>query len=84
METVLDPVVTGLLIAAVVGATEAVKRAWRRELEVTVIIVVAALLGGLGAVLMAELTAIVFFSGVAIGLGASGVVTTAEKLGSRD
>ena len=83
MDIVLDPTATALLIAAVIGATELVKQAFDKNWRVVVIIAVSALLGGFGAMLLVDGTALVFFSGLAVGLGASGVVTTAKKLGER-
>lgn len=77
---VLTAVQIGLLLTAVTGATELVQQAFDRKWRVVVTIIVAALLGGIGACLFVGFTALVFFSGVAVGLGASGVVTVAKKV----
>lgn len=82
METILTALQTGLLVAAVIGATEAVRRAFKKDWEAVAIILIAGLLGGFGAMLLAGFGAVVFFSGLAVGLGASGVVTVGQILGN--
>lgn len=80
MEELLTATQIGLLVTAVVGATELVKAAFDRNWRTVVIIAVSALLGGLGACLFVGFGALAFFSGLAVGLGASGVVTVAKRI----
>lgn len=77
--SVLSVVQVSLLVASVIGAVEAVKAAFDHNWRTVAIICVAGLLGGLGACLLVGFTALAFFAGVSVGLGASGVVTVARK-----
>ncbi len=79
---VLSAVQVGLLTTAVIGATEVVRRAMKRDWEAVIIILVAGLIGAFGACAFVGFTAVVFFSGLAVGLGASGIVTVGQILGS--
>lgn len=79
MEELLNAMQVGLLITAVVGATEMVRRAFKKDWEAVVIIAVAALLGGIGACLFVGFAAVVFFYGMAVGLSASGIITGLQK-----
>ena len=82
MVELLTAVQIGLLTTAVIGATEMVRRSFKKDWEAVVIIAVAALLGGLGACLFVGFTAVVFFYGMAVGLGASGIITGLQKFSS--
>lgn len=81
-QTVLNAMQIGLLITAVIGATELIKRAFDKDYKAVVTIIVAALIGGFGACAFVGFTAVVFFSGLAVGLGASGVVKVAQATGA--
>lgn len=72
-------VATTLLTLFVVGATELVKQAFARNWKAVVIIVVSALVGGLGGLFL--LPVIGLPVGLAIGLSASGLVTSVQKVG---
>lgn len=80
---VLDTVQVALLVTAVIGAVEAVRRAFKRDWEAVIIIGVSALLGALGAMLLVGASALVFFTGLAVGLSASGVVTGVQNFGKK-
>lgn len=72
-------VATALLTLFVVGATELVKQAFARNWKAVVIIVVSAIVGGLGGLFL--LPVIGLPVGLAIGLSASGLVTSVQKFG---
>ena len=78
----LNAVQIGLLTTAVIGATELIKRAFDKDYKAVVTSIVAALIGGFGACAFGGFTAVVFFSGLAVGLGASGIVKVAQATGS--
>lgn len=68
---------TASLTFAVVGAVELVKRVFSKDFRAVAIIIVAAIVGAI----LAPQVAITWFNGLILGLGASGVVTAASKLG---
>lgn len=68
-----------LLIGAVAGVTEFIKRLFDRDYRASVIILAAALVGGLFGATGVEAVSIA--EGVVAGLAASGVVTIATKVG---
>lgn len=72
-------VATTLLTLFVIGATELVKQAFARNWKAVVIITVSALVGGLGGLFL--LPVIGLPVGLAIGLSASGLVTSVQKVG---
>lgn len=67
------------LTFAVVGAVEFVKRVFDKDFRSAAIIVVA---GVVGAILAPQI-AVSWFNGLILGLGASGLVTTASLIGSK-
>lgn len=72
-------VATALLTLFVIGATELIKQAFAKNWKAVVIIAVSALVGGLGGLLL--LPVIGLPVGIAVGLSASGLVTSAQKFG---
>lgn len=68
-----------MLTSMVIGATELVKRAFAADWRTTAIIAVAALVGGLGGLVLLPEVGLV--GGIVIGLSASGVVTGIQKFG---
>lgn len=81
MDELLTALQIALLTTAVIGATEAVRRAFKQDWEAVVIIIISAVLGGFGAAFLAGWSALIFFYGLSIGLGASGIITTVQKFG---
>lgn len=79
MDTTDFAVATTLLTLFVVGATELVKQAFNRNWKAVVIISVSALVGGLAGAFL--LPVIGLPVGIAVGLSASGLVTTVQKVG---
>jgi uncharacterized protein involved in cysteine biosynthesis len=71
-------VASGLLTFFVIGATELVKQAFARNWKSVVIIIVSALVGALGGLVLPVLGWII---GLALGLASSGLVTTVQKVG---
>lgn len=71
-------VATGLLTFFVIGAVELVKQLFARNWKAAVIIVISALVGALGGWALPVLGWIV---GMSVGLSASGLVTTVQKVG---
>lgn len=75
---------SALIVSAVIGGTELVSRIADRDFKAAWKIGVAAVLGGVGAaILLTPLLglAIAIFTGISLGLGAAGVVTTATRIG---
>lgn len=69
-----------LLTSMVIGGTELVKRLFDRDWRAAVIIVVSAVIGGVGGAVL--LPSIGLVGGLVIGLGASGVITGLQKVGT--
>lgn len=65
------------LTFAVVGSVELVKRVFGKDYQSVAIIVVSAVVGAL----FASQVDVSWFNGLVLGLGASGLITTASKLG---
>jgi uncharacterized protein YqgC (DUF456 family) len=74
-------VATTMLTLMVVGATELVRRLFARDFEAAVLIAVAALIGGLVGAFV--LPVIGFAVGICAGLSASGLITTAQNIGTK-
>lgn len=72
-------VASTLLTLFIVGSTELVKQAFARNWKAVVIILVSAFIGGLGAWLFFPVIAVPV--GIAMGLSASGFVTSLQKVG---
>ncbi len=64
---------------AIVGVVEFVKRLFDKDFRTAAIIIAA----GIAGALLAPQISVTWFQGLLIGLGASGVVTTASYLGGR-
>ncbi len=64
---------------AVVGAVEFIKRLATKDFTTAAVILTAGVVGAL----LAPQISVTWFQGLLIGLGASGVVTTASYLGGR-
>lgn len=69
-----------LLTTMVIGATELVKRLFDRDARGAAIIGVSALVGALGGLFLFEGVGLAL--GIVVGLSASGLVTTVQKLGT--
>ena len=67
-----------LITTMVVGLVEFVKRLWDRDYRGAIIILGAAVIGGLCGYFSVEVSGVV--PGVVVGLGAAGVVTVAQKV----
>lgn len=72
----IKPVQLLVLLMFVAGSTELVKRIYKKDYEAAAIIVVAALVGMLGALAVG----VAWYLGIVVGLGASGLVTIASKI----
>lgn len=76
LASLINPVQFLVLLMFVAGGTELVKRIYKKDYEAAAIIVVAALVGMLGALAVS----VAWYLGVVVGLGASGLVTVAGKI----
>jgi hypothetical protein len=81
----MEPVATtavaiGLLTTMVIGATELVKRLFDRDYRASALIGVSAVVGAVAGWL--TFPEVGFALGLVTGLGASGLVTTVQKLGT--
>lgn len=72
-------VASGLLTLFIIGATELVKQAFNRNWRAVIVISVSALVGGIGALVFFPVIAVPV--GIAMGLSASGLVTSVQKFG---
>lgn len=72
-------VASSLLALFVVGTTELIKQAFNRNWYAVVVIAASAVVGGLAGLVLFPV--IGFAVGVALGLSASGLVTTVQKFG---
>lgn len=72
-------VASGLLILFVTGATELVKQLFARNWKAAVIIAIAAIVGGIAGWMLFPVIGLAV--GIALGLSASGLVTTVQKVG---
>lgn len=81
MLEVLSALQIGLLTTAVVGATEMIKQSLAQNWGAVITIAVAGLIGGFGACAFIGFTAVAFFTGLAVGLAGSGLVTIGAKIG---
>lgn len=71
--------VSPFVIVAVTGATEFVRRLWRKQYEDATIIGVSALIGALAGLFVID--GLNVATGLMAGLAASGAITLAQKLG---
>lgn len=68
------------VLTAVAGATELVRRIWKRDYEAATVISISALIGALAGVFLVD--GLTVTSGIIAGLSASGLITTLQKTGS--
>lgn len=73
----LSALATVVLTGLVAGVVELVKRAFDRDWRATITIILAGLVGGLGALYMGT----DFLAGVVFGFAASGYITIAQNIG---
>lgn len=80
MFNLADPAIAAAALTFLaIGGTELVKQAFARNWKAVVIIIVSTLIGGLSGWLL--LPVIGGTAGLVLGLGASGLVTSAQKVG---
>lgn len=73
----LSALATAVLTGLVAGVVELVKRAFDKDWRAVVTIILAGLVGGLGALYMGT----DFLAGIVFGFAASGFVTIAQNIG---
>lgn len=73
----LSALATAVLTGLVAGVVELVKRAFKQDWQAVVTIILAGLVGGLGALYMGT----DFLAGIVFGFAASGFVTIAQNIG---
>ncbi len=73
--SILNPVAVLVVITATMGATELIKRLFKRDWQASATIVASAVVGSL----IALPVGIAWYYGLVLGLGASGLITIASK-----
>lgn len=76
--TKVDPIALTALTFVVISIVELIKRLYRKDFESVVIIAVSGIVGAIFAPYAGNIS---WFSGLLIGFSASGLITTATRLG---
>lgn len=75
---ILDPLAVLVVVTATMGMTELIKRLFKQDWQASATIIASAVVGSI----IALPVGIAWYYGLVLGLGASGLITVATKMGN--